>query len=196
MIFNQHLTAASPAAVLSTISFDHKGQRHPIRIVRDTTERTWWVARDVCEALRITKPSQALERVAPANKSRTKLPTPGGPQNFVTINEAGLNALAFHSRKPAARAFQHWVTSVVLPAIAEDSAASLVEGLALQAAALGELARQLQATMQATVVEAKAHRGLCALEEKEARHAALKLLGAGRRRNRSGKRPRGAGRGA
>jgi hypothetical protein len=43
--------------------------------------------------------------------------TPGGRQSKVIINESGLYALLFKSRKPEALAFQRWVTSEVLPSI-------------------------------------------------------------------------------
>ncbi len=38
------------------------------------------------------------------------------------ISEAGLYALILRSNKPEAKAFQKWVTSVVLPAIRKDGA--------------------------------------------------------------------------
>ena len=48
---------------------------------------------------------------------RYKIPTPGGPQEMVSINEAGLYNLIFRSIKPEARAFKRWITHEVLPAI-------------------------------------------------------------------------------
>jgi len=38
-------------------------------------------------------------------------------RGMLCVDESGLNALVFTSRKPEARAFRKWVTSVVLPAI-------------------------------------------------------------------------------
>lgn len=43
--------------------------------------------------------------------------TLGGPQNMSAVNESGLYALVFKSRKPEAKAFRKWVTSEVLPTI-------------------------------------------------------------------------------
>ncbi|MDO9031197.1 MAG: Bro-N domain-containing protein [Hydrogenophaga sp.] len=174
---NQLPTTAAPAA-LPAIVFDHAGHTHPIRTARDPKGHMQWVARDVCEALGITKQSRALERVNPADKGRTKLSTPGGLQDFVTVNKSGLFALAFQSRKPAARAFQHWVTSVVLPAIAEDGAYIRGEEKVLQATTAGELQAHQQA-MRATTeraIEVKERRGLCALEERDARSSGFALL--------------------
>lgn len=41
------------------------------------------------------------------------------PHNTIFINESGLYSLVLHSTLPAAKEFQHWVTSEVLPAIRE-----------------------------------------------------------------------------
>jgi len=43
--------------------------------------------------------------------------TLGGPQEVSIVNESGLYALIFRSRKPSARLFRKWVTTEVLPAI-------------------------------------------------------------------------------
>jgi hypothetical protein len=43
--------------------------------------------------------------------------TLGGAQSLVAVNESGLYALIFRSRKPSARIFRRWVTTEVLPAI-------------------------------------------------------------------------------
>lgn len=177
MTTNQLPTTAAPAA-LPAIVFDHAGHSHPIRTVRDSNGQTWWVARDVCEALGITKQSRALERVNPADKGRTKLSTPGGPQDFVTVNRSGLFALVFQSRKPAAKAFQHWVTSIVLPAIEQDGAYIRGEEAALKATTAGQLQAHQQATrvVAAQAIESKETWGLIALEERDARSSAFALL--------------------
>ncbi|MFP8778234.1 Bro-N domain-containing protein [Hydrogenophaga sp. RWCD_12] len=174
---NQLPTTAAPAP-LPTVVFDHDGRNHHIRTTTDQNGQTYWVARDVCEALDITKPSRALERVNATDKGRTKLSTPGGRQDFVTVNRSGLYALAFQSRKPAARAFQHWVTSVVLPAIAEDGAYIRGEEHAHRAATAGELQAHQQATREiaAQAMEVKERRGLLALEERDAQSSGFALL--------------------
>lgn len=179
---NQPQTTATPAA-LPAIVFDHAGHSHPIRTARDPSGHMHWVARDVCEALGITKQSRALERVNPADKGRTKLSTPGGAQDFVTVNRSGLFALVFQSRKPAAKAFQHWVTSTVLPAIEQDGAYIRGEEAALKATTAAQLQAHQQAmqAVAAQAIEAKAQRGLCGLEEREARGGVLRMLGKGRR---------------
>ena len=42
------------------------------------------------------------------------------PHNAIWINESGLYSLVLHSILPAAKEFQHWVTSEVLPSIREN----------------------------------------------------------------------------
>lgn len=177
---NQPQTPAAPTdpAALPAIVFDHAGHAHPIRTARDPSGHMQWVARDVCEALGITKQSRALERVNPADKGRTKLSTPGGPQDFVTVNRSGLFALVFQSRKPPAKAFQHWVTSIVLPAIEQDGAYIRGEEAAHNATTAGELQAHQQATrvVAAQAIEAKETRGLIALEERDARSSGFALM--------------------
>src|SRR5919108_1043437 len=51
--------------------------------------------------------------------------TQGGPQSVVCVNESGLYALIFKSRKPDARAFRKWVTNEVLPALRKTGFYSL-----------------------------------------------------------------------
>lgn len=188
------LTISAPAAP-PAIVFDHAGHSHPLRTVQDPSGHLQWVARDVCEALGITKQSRALERVSPTDKGRTKLSTPGGPQDFVTVNRSGLFALVFQSRKPAARDFQHWVTSHVLPAIEQDGAYIRGEEAASRVTTAGDVQAHQQAmqAVAAQAIEAKTQRGLIALEERETRDSTLRWLSKGRRRPKGPKPPRSKG---
>ncbi|QMV63051.1 BRO family protein [Pseudomonas berkeleyensis] len=95
----------------------------------------WFVLKDVCDALglrptpsngsyqghykRLAKDelSLAVVRLAPSNQTiRYKL-----------VNESGLYKFVIRSDKPQAKAFQDWVTRVVLPAIRKDGAYVLGE---------------------------------------------------------------------
>ncbi len=51
------------------------------------------------------------------DKGWAEVPTPGGKQRVLVINESGVYAATFKSRKPSAKAFRRWVTSEVLPSI-------------------------------------------------------------------------------
>lgn len=183
---------------LDAAVFNYQGGSHAVRSTRDPEGNTWWVAQDVCKALGIAKPSRALERVNKADRGRTKLGTPGGVQPFVTINQSGLFALAFQSRKPAAVAFQHWVTSVVLPAIARDGLYIRGEEKLRDCATAAEV-EAVHAQLTATTaggIEAKGQRGLDAVEERDAQWNTRRFLNSGGRRRTRGKRISGRGKGS
>ena len=89
-----------------------------IRTVTDEQGEVWFVANDICAALELGNPSQALKtHVDETDIQRMETPTPGGLQKLNHVNESGLYTLIFGSRKPEAKRFKRWVTSEVLPAI-------------------------------------------------------------------------------
>lgn len=90
---------------------------HGLRTVTINGE-PWFVAKDVCDALEIANPSDAMCALDPDEKSSFNLGLRGSPPRVVS--ESGLYALIMRSRKPEAKAFRKWVTSVVLPAIRKD----------------------------------------------------------------------------
>lgn len=57
---------------------------------------------------------------APEDKGVTKRDTPGGEQEMLIINESGLYSLILSSKMPKAKAFKHWVTGEVLPALRKN----------------------------------------------------------------------------
>jgi len=92
--------------------------KHKVRVIIDKHGKPWWVAKDVCEALSIANSRDALSRLDDDEKDDVVLTDAiGRPQNTAVVNESGLYALIFNSRKPEAKAFQKWVTSEVLPSI-------------------------------------------------------------------------------
>ena len=107
---------------LPTIDFTF--QNHTVRTLSEHGE-TWFVARDVCEALDIIwKGSDSLQSIPDDWKGLRSFRTPssqdnrgGGEQQLIIINEPALYKLAFRSSKPAAEEFTNWVASEVLPAI-------------------------------------------------------------------------------
>ena len=88
----------------------------------------WFVAADVCKALEINNPSQALTRLDSDEKT-TLTNNEGragqGAQNYNIINESGLYSLILRSRKTEAKQFKKWVTSEVLPSIRKTGSYSL-----------------------------------------------------------------------
>lgn len=87
-----------------------------VRVIeRDGTP--WFVATDVCAVLDISKHRDAAARLGDDERGSVIVDTLGGPQEMTVINESGLYALIFKSRKPQAARFRKWVTSEVLPSI-------------------------------------------------------------------------------
>ena len=80
----------------------------------------WFVAADVCNALDIGNPSQALSRLDEDEKIITLISNEGnqrGNPNVAVVNEPGLYTLILGSRKPEAKSFKRWITHEVLPAL-------------------------------------------------------------------------------
>lgn len=83
----------------------------------------WFVAADVCNALELANPREAVRRLDEDEKN-TVILTDGirGNPNKVIINEFGLYSLVLSSRKPEAKAFKRWITHEVIPAIRKHGA--------------------------------------------------------------------------
>lgn len=93
-----------------------ENENAPIR-VQVINGETWFVAKDVCEVLGISKYRDALMRLDEDERGSVVADTLGGAQNMGAVNESGLYSLAFQSRKPGAKKFRKWVTMEVLPSI-------------------------------------------------------------------------------
>ena len=82
----------------------------------------WFVAADVCKALDIGNPRQAVSRLD-EDERMTVISNDGhsgvrgGAQSYNFVNEPGLYSLILGSRKPEAKAFKRWVTHEVIPSI-------------------------------------------------------------------------------
>ena len=89
-----------------------------IRIVV-VDDEPWFVAADVCAALSIANPSDAVRRLDQDDLGSTEVVDSAGRRNPNTriVNESGLYDLVLDSRKPEAKRFRRWVTGVVLPEI-------------------------------------------------------------------------------
>ncbi len=88
----------------------------PLRTVLQDGE-LWWVLADVCRVLELSEPHRVANRLDEDEKGRTKMTTPGGPQNMTIISESGLYKVIPRSDKPEAKKFTRWVTHEVLPSI-------------------------------------------------------------------------------
>lgn len=90
-----------------------------IRTVTDEHGEIWFVANDVCAALELGNPRKALaDHVDPDDVTQSDVTDNLGRKQLTNhVNESGLYALIFGSRKESAKQFKRWVTSEVLPAI-------------------------------------------------------------------------------
>ncbi|MFC9764351.1 BRO family protein [Rhodococcus jostii] len=119
-------------------------------------EEPWFVASDACKMLTLRDTTSALKMVDDDDQqSLRRSDTPHyfedmAPQvQFLTVvNESGMYALIFQSRKAEARKIKRWLTHEVLPSIRKTgsySAAPALAGPELMAAALLEAASTLKA---------------------------------------------------
>lgn len=80
----------------------------------------WFAVTDVCKALEIGNPSQALTRLEEDEKMTTLISNESavtGKSSLAFVNEPGLYVLVLGSRKPEAKAFKRWITHEVIPSI-------------------------------------------------------------------------------
>ncbi len=82
---------------------------------------TWYVANDVCSALGIANPRDAVSRLDDDERCIITMQTAGGPQKMNAVSPAGVYRLIFSSRKRIAREYQRWVTHDVLPFIDQEA---------------------------------------------------------------------------
>jgi anti-repressor protein len=92
-----------------------------VRTVLQNSE-VWFVAKDVCDVLDISNPSQALSRLDDDEKNTIILNEGIGNPSKTIVNEPGLYSLILGSRKEEAKRFKRWVTHEVLPSIRKHGA--------------------------------------------------------------------------
>lgn len=93
-----------------------KFEKMEIRTVMHDGE-PWFVATDVAKILGYIEAKDMTRNLDDDEKGRRIVPTPGGDQEVLIINEPGLYRAVFLSQKDEAVLFKRWVFHVVLPAI-------------------------------------------------------------------------------
>ena len=86
-----------------------KFEGQAVRMEVDENGEPWWVGADVCRALGLTNTGEAYKRLEEKDM-RAISSNDGG---YVFINEPGLYALIFSSRKEEAARFKQWVYEVL-----------------------------------------------------------------------------------
>ena len=108
----------------------------------------WFVLKDVCEVLGISKYRDVAERLDDDERAPVRVDTLGGAQEMTAVNESGLYNVILRSDKPEAKPFRKWVTGTVLPSLRKHGAYMTPQ--TLQAAILSpdtmiQLCQQLKA---------------------------------------------------
>jgi len=124
-------------------------ENHSVRMIRDEHDEPWFVAKDVCDCLEISKSRDAIASLEPDETRPLVVDGKRGERSMTLVSESGLYRLIFRSRKPVAERFRSWVAREVLPSIRrhgiyEGGTAALGERR-LTAAAYAEL-RGIQGT--------------------------------------------------
>lgn len=144
-------------------------ESHAVRVVmRDGMP--WFVAMDVCAALDIRNPRDAVARLEDDEKGVGTADTLGGAQEVGVVNESGLYALVFTSRKAAAKRFRKWVTAEVLPTIRQTGR--------YEAPRQAESASALLTADQQTTIKELVHSRVEALPQDKRAGAAIKCWSA------------------
>ena len=80
----------------------------------------WFIAADICKALGLSNPTEAIKSLDADEQALSSIEGLSRGNNQANIvNESGMYALIFKSRKAIAKQFRKWVTSEVLPSIRE-----------------------------------------------------------------------------
>lgn len=85
--------------------------------VAGTREVPLFCVADVCAALELGLPADAVRNHPEDEKGMETFHTPGGGQKMLSVTEPGLYRLVFRSYKPKAEEFRKWVFRDVLPAL-------------------------------------------------------------------------------
>ena len=97
------------------VAFKYEEQQ--VRTIEKNGE-PWFVGKDVAAILGYSDTADAVKKhVDPEDKGVGEMPTPGGKQRIMLINESGLYSLILSSKLPTAKEFKRWVNSEVLPSI-------------------------------------------------------------------------------
>lgn len=130
---------------------------HEIRTLAIEGE-PWFVLADVCRVLDLSNPTMVAGRLSLDDLSTAEvIDSLGREQTARIVNESGLYATIFQSRKAEALAFQRWVTHDVLPQIRqtgaynsptaisfEEMTAQVITGLQERIEAAQSLAKELE----------------------------------------------------
>ena len=82
----------------------------------------WFVAADVCRALEIGNPTDALQRLEDDERTLVSIEGASNGRPVNAVNEPGLYTLVLGSRKLEAKKFKRWIAHEVIPSIRKKGA--------------------------------------------------------------------------
>jgi|GEM_PF-5922026 len=88
----------------------------PLRMMVDEVGMSWWLAKDVCDALG-TDCSNLTKLLGEDERRTCTVQYTDQVRRVTFVNEPGVYTLAFPGRKPQAQAFRRWLAHEVLPSI-------------------------------------------------------------------------------
>ena len=113
-----------------------------IRTIKDSDDKIWFVAKDVCDVLGLGNARQAISSLDDDEKNTVTINDGNrGNPNMNCVNESGLYTLIFQSRKPEARKFRKWVTNEVLPTLRKKGRYTINDELTEEANATNNISR-------------------------------------------------------
>lgn len=80
-------------------------------------DEPWFVAADVCKALDIGNPSDAIRRLDADEVTLVSIEGASNGKPVNAVNEPGLYGMILGSRKPEAKAFKRWIKHDILPTL-------------------------------------------------------------------------------
>jgi prophage antirepressor-like protein len=97
---------------------------HQIRI-EDRNGDPWFVAKDVCVALGISKYRDVCLRLDDDERASIVVDTPGGKQKMLVVSESGVYDITYRSNHSKAKSFQRLVRKEIIPSIRKTGSYSL-----------------------------------------------------------------------
>jgi prophage antirepressor-like protein len=82
----------------------------------------WFIGKDIATALDYKPVTNLTRYLDPDETAMCTVPTSGGVQEMLVVNEPGLYHAIFMSRKETAKSFRRWVTGEVLPSLRKSGA--------------------------------------------------------------------------
>jgi prophage antirepressor-like protein len=137
-MFNPSFVSALIAVFRGVFFLEQKMQvqvfnfdNHAIRTVKTESGETLFVGKDVCDVLKYTNQSKAMNDHCKGVTRRYPLQTAGGVQEMRVLTEPDLYRLIIGSTLPAAQKFEAWVFEEVLPTIRKTGKYEVVKAASL-----------------------------------------------------------------